>query len=199
MKFRAREAKVTLFVVFLALLGIYLSVARLGSVLQIFKTDFFKSCKECAENIPVVATIDPRIKQFGLRIDKLGILAPIVQDVNGKDREEYNSALRDGVAHYDISSLPDEGGNIFIFGHSSSDVVPGENGRIFAKLNELDKGDKITVYFQEKDYKYIVSEDKIVEPTDTSVLDETEEETLTLMTCWPLGTKDKRLIIRAIR
>jgi sortase A len=144
----------------------------------------------------LVPTIDPKIKEFGLKIDKLNLLVPIIKDVDGGNKEAYNKALKEGVAHFKDSALPGEKGNIFIFGHSSAEVR-SDYWKIFATLSDLEVGNEISVFYQGNVYKYKVSEKKTVEPTDLSVLKKGKKEVLTLMTCWPLGTNLKRLIIKA--
>ena len=48
--------------------------------------------------------------------------------------------------------------------------------------------------------EYVVRRKKIIEPEDFSVLQPTgDKETVTLMTCWPLGIGTKRLIVVAER
>jgi len=59
----------------------------------------------------------------------------------------------------------------------------------------------ILVWYNKKEYKYKVAETKVVATNDTAVLDSINHplnfEQLTLMTCWPPGTTQKRLIIIA--
>lgn len=143
------------------------------------------------------SSISPEMKKFGLKIDKIGVLAPVVRDVDGTSKYAYNKALEKGVAHYKGTSTPGNGSNIFIFGHSSTILGKGDYATIFAKLNDLEKGDEIMVYFEDKIYKYAVSKKEIVEKDDTSVLESTKKEQLTLMTCWPIGTNLKRLVVYA--
>lgn len=144
----------------------------------------------------VSASVDPKIKEFGLKIDKLNILVPIIKDVDGSNKTAYEKALKGGVAHFKGTSLPGEKGNIFIFGHSSAETR-GNYSKIFVSLNDLGKDDEIVVFYQGNEHKYTVSEKKIVEATEISVLAKGKKEILTLMTCWPIGTKEKRLIIQA--
>lgn len=141
--------------------------------------------------------IPAEIREFGLRIDKLNILAPVIANVDGTNKKVYNQALEKGVAHYKGTALPGEGGNIFIFGHSSSATGYGPYVNIFAPLEKLEKEDIIIVYFQNKTLEYKVFEKIIVAKTDVSLLKPTAQEQLTLMTCWPVGTSAKRLIIKA--
>lgn len=143
------------------------------------------------------AQTDINIKNFGIKIDKIGVLAPIVEGVSGRDKNIYNLALKRGVAHLKGSALPGKGSNIFIFGHSSSNIGFGPYSKVFAKLNELERGDKIIIFYKNKEYIYLVFEKKVVEKNDLSVVKPTPKEQLTLMTCWPIGTADKRLIIKS--
>ena len=140
--------------------------------------------------------IDSKIKEFGIKIEKINVLVPVIKDVDGKNKTAYNKALKDGVAHFSGTALPGEKGNIFVFGHSSADYKT-DFAKVFVDLNNLEEGDTIVVFYQNNEHKYKVSEKKIIEPTDTSVLNKGRKEILTLMTCWPIGTKEKRLIVVA--
>lgn len=140
---------------------------------------------------------ESKFKDFGIEISKIGVKAPVTAKVNGDNKGEYNSSLKNGLAHYKGTALPSERSNIFVFGHSSSDIESGPYSRIFTKLNDVIMGDKITVYYKGKKYEYTVFEKKIVAADDLSPLNLTKIEQLTLMTCWPVGTKDKRLIVIA--
>ncbi len=134
---------------------------------------------------------------FGIEISKLGLKAPVTANVNGDNKVEYEKSLTKGLAHYKGTELPGAGGNVFVFGHSGSDSDGGPYAKIFRNLNDLKNGDKITVYYKNKKYDYTVTEKKVVAADDLSPLNLTDDERLTLMTCWPVGTKDKRLIVIA--
>jgi len=135
---------------------------------------------------------------FHLLIPSLNISAPIIADVDGNDKDAYFKALQGGVAQYKGTSKPGEGGNIFIFGHSSYYWWdPGKYKEIFRNLEDIKAGDDISVWNNSKEYKYKVTSTKVVEPTDVSVLNPTKNEQLTLMTCVPPGTAEKRLIVIA--
>jgi sortase A len=131
-----------------------------------------------------------------LSIDKLNLSAPIITGVDPSDEKRYNEALKTGVLLMPGMSLPGEGGHIFIYGHSSSNVQ-SDYDKIFANLNDLNSDDQIKIHYQGEEYIYKVAEKKIIAPTDTSVLAKTTSETLTLMTCWPVGTDDQRLVVIA--
>lgn len=134
---------------------------------------------------------------FWLRIDKIKVKVPVNENVSGIDKNIYNQALKNGLAHYKGTSLPGGGSNIFIFGHSNNDRDTGPYKDVFARLNELEDNDQITIYYKGKYFKYRVVEKRVVGARETSVLNQTGEERLTLMTCWPVGTKDKRLVVTA--
>jgi LPXTG-site transpeptidase (sortase) family protein len=140
---------------------------------------------------------ETRQKEFGLEIEKIGVKAPVIANVNGGNQMEYNNSLTSGLAHLKNSGLPGQNSNIFIFGHSSSDIDFGPYSKIFQNLDNLDQGDKITIYYKSRKYEYSVTEKKVIFADDLTPVDPAEDEQLTLMTCWPVGKKDKRLIVIA--
>lgn len=150
---------------------------------------------------PIVITspkITPAFTDFHLVIPSLEISAPVIADVNGSDKEAYLSALQNGVAHFSGTSKPGGGSNIFIFGHSSYYAWDKGNYKtIFLHLGDLKEGDEISLWLNSKEYKYIVSDKKTVDPSEVSVLKPTPTEQLSIMTCWPPGTTAERLIIIA--
>lgn len=136
---------------------------------------------------------------YALVISKIGITVPIIKDVDSVNEEAYLKALEGGVAQYRGTPLPGKFGNSFVFGHSSYYAdKPGRYKQIFRKLNELAIGDELIVREQSTDLRFQVTRSVIIEPTDFSVLAQpADKKQLTLMTCWPPGTTDKRYIIQA--
>ena len=155
-----------------------------------------KICVFSPTPTPASTPVDLKIMEFGLKIKKLNILVPVIKDVDGKNKTIYNNALKEGVAHFKGTALPGEKGNIFIFGHSSAEIK-SDYSKAFASLNDLEKEDEVMVFYQNSERKYKVIEKRVVEATDISVLAKGKKEVLTLMTCWPIGTKEKRLIVKA--
>jgi len=178
---------------FLSLFFIFLLIFSYFSFFQNPKVFHFSSKEKEIKK----EEISDNIGEFGIKIDKIDVLAPVILEVDGADKEKYMAELEKGVAHFKGTFLPSEGSNIFIFGHSSTTSGRGPFAKIFARLGELERGDKITVFYQDTEYVYSVFEKKVVEKTELGVLDPTREEQLTLMTCWPVGTIDKRLIIKS--
>ena len=138
-------------------------------------------------------------EDFHLLIPKIGVSAPVIADVDGTNKQTYFKALEKGVAHFKGTAKPGENSNIFIFGHSSFyRNQPGEYKEVFRNLEELQKGDEIILWYNQKEYQYLVSDIKTVNPTDVvEVLKKTAEEQLSLMTCVPPGTTLKRLVVVA--
>jgi len=135
--------------------------------------------------------------QYNLIIDNLGISAPVIMNIDGNNSDEYNNALENGVAHLKGSALFGKSGNVFIFGHSSHQMESSGNYKeIFAKLGEIKNGDIIEIQGQEARYIYSVKNKVVVEPNDVSVASQNLNlKQLTLMTCWPIGTTEKRLVV----
>ncbi len=143
--------------------------------------------------------IVPVSTQFGIVIEKINANAKIIPNVNPANEREYVAALQQGVAAALGSTLPGQPGNLYLFSHSTD--APWNIVRfnaIFYLLRELDKGDRVIIFYQDKRYDYIVYDKIIATPTDVSYLtNKYETPVLTLQTCDPPGTLLNRLIVRA--
>ncbi len=116
-----------------------------------------------------------------------------------ESENKIQESLREGVVHYPFTAPPEQYGNVFITGHSSySPWDPGKYKEIFALLHKLEVGDQYFIYSKGKKYSYEVMEIFEIQPEDISVLDQpTDKKISTLMTCTPVGTTLRRLIVRA--
>lgn len=176
------------------ILPILLIVAAIG----IFGISYKKNDSTPGSTTSTQAKNVPAYTDFHLLIPSLDISAPVIADVDGSNKDAYFKALQSGVAHFKDTAKPGEGSNTFIFGHSSYYFWdPGKYKEIFKNLEDIKVGDEIALWYQGKEYKYKVTQTKVVEPTEVSVLKPTPEEQLTLMTCVPPGTTEKRLIVIA--
>lgn len=133
-------------------------------------------------------------------IPKTNTRSPIIWDVSaGADlNTDLLTALQKGVVRYPKTALPNQVGNVFLTGHSSN--YWWDKGRyktIFALLNRLVAGDIIYIKYQNVLYTYKVTGQKVVQPSETSVLEPTKEPILSLMTCTPTGTALLRRIVTA--
>jgi LPXTG-site transpeptidase (sortase) family protein len=111
---------------------------------------------------------------------------------------DIQNALRSGVVHYPGTPSPGQSGNVVITGHSS--YYPWDPGRfkdVFAVLHNLKNGDEIIIFHKQQKYTYKISEVKKVFPYEVDVLNDFNDDRLTLITCTPIGTNLKRLIITA--
>jgi len=70
---------------------------------------------------------------------------------------------------------------------------------VFNSLPNIAIDEIVSVFYQGNEYRYQVKESKVIEKNQIEYLGHTEKETLTLMTCWPLGLNTKRYIVRAVR
>jgi len=140
-----------------------------------------------------------------LDIESIGIKnIKITPNVDSENEKVYDQYLKTGVAHFKGTPLPGDGGNSFIYGHSAIESFFSNHSNnpetIFSKLDGIDIGQEVTVKKDDKVLEYIVRNKKIVSPDDFSILQPTNnKETITMMTCWPLGIGTKRLIIIAER
>lgn len=156
-----------------------------------------------AKNYPnqEIKEITPLDSDFGIVIPKIGANAHVIKNVNPYDARIYQVALSRGVAHAQGTALPGQKGNIFLFSHSSSDFLNAARyNSIFYLLTKLEKDDIIKIFYEGKEYDYLVKIKETVESSAIKYLTESSSaETLTLMTCWPPGTSIKRLIVQAVR
>lgn len=130
-------------------------------------------------------------------IPKINVRAPIVF-ADSVVESAVLRALEDGVVHYNGTANPGEVGNSVFFGHSSNDAwVPGNYKFVFVLLEKLVPGDTYEIHYNSKKYVYQVTSTKTVQPTDLSVLQQTNDKTSTLITCTPPGTSWRRFIVSA--
>lgn len=146
-----------------------------------------------------ISRITPVDKNFGIIIPKIGANAKIMPQVDPYNSYIYQVALTKGVAQARGTSLPNEAGNMFLFSHSSANILDAAKyNSVFYLLSKLKKGDSVYIYFKNVRYKYVITGTKLVNATDVSYLNQkSDTKTLTLMTCWPPGTTLNRLLVLA--
>ncbi len=147
-------------------------------------------------DFPIETHSQPRYPNNTLIVEKIGVQAPILWDSTTENIEEN---LTQGVVHLAGSAYPGQKGNVFITGHSSNFWWrKGDYNTVFALLNNLAVGDEIVVVYQDKEFHYQVHRKLKVAPGEIGQYTQsTDEPVLTLMTCWPIGTNWKRLIVQA--
>ncbi len=151
---------------------------------------------------------DPTKEGKGVRmklevvIPKLDIKAKVITPLDTKEKT-LQEALKKGVIRYPDTAIPGQKGTSFITGHSS--VLPWQKndyGYVFKDIYKLEKGDKINfIYFLSNGkrliYQYLVTGQEIFAKDDTGLLKQSEEKEVFLVTCWPLYTDLKRMVVKA--
>jgi len=118
-------------------------------------------------------------------ISAIEVDAPVVE---GDGWEE----LKLGVGHHIGSANPGERGNVVLSGHN--DVF----GEVFRHLTALTTNDEVQVYDSAgHKYRYRVTTQRIVPPTEVSVMGSAPAPILTLITCYPYLVDSQRLIVIA--
>lgn len=90
-----------------------------------------------------------------------------------------------------------EAGNTVIAAHSSGAMSFGPYRFAFSQLAELETGDTFIVREDDNRYVYRVYATDIVWPYEIDQLPSGQRSTVTLVTCWPLWTDYKRLLVHA--
>ena len=106
----------------------------------------------------------------------------------------YEDTLSKGVWHRPHTSTPDQGGNTVFAGHRFT----YHGAAVFYNLDKVSVGDLITLYWNGEKYEYRVYDIQEVSPNAVEIEKNTETPMLTLYTCTPLWTVQKRLVIQAV-
>ena len=113
----------------------------------------------------------------------------------------FQVALTEAVVHYPTSSLPGQGDNVVIMGHSGGNIFSEGNQNYkfaFSRLQDLKGGDLIVANYQSRQYVYKVYEKRIVPPSAVEVLRQAPKpHSITLITCDPPGNNVNRLVVFA--
>jgi sortase A len=140
-----------------------------------------------------------------LVIPSIGVDIPVItvgtvkQTLGGQTYEVWDT-VANAAAYHKTSAPPGYIGNTVLNGHR--DI----HGAVFAHLDKVQVGDPITVYTDDHEFVYIVSEILEVPERYASAAQRAEnqrligyipEERLTLITCTPYGTNLNRLLVIA--
>ncbi len=101
------------------------------------------------------------------------------------------SSLKKGPGVYAGTSLPGLPGTVGIAGHRTTYLAP------FRRINELAKGDRITLEMPYGLFSYQVLGHRIVSPTDVSVLARAPFDQIVLTACNPLYSAAQRIVVFA--
>jgi len=140
--------------------------------------------------VAAAAAADRRRVQVGQALGRIIVprmgLNMIV--VNGTDEE----SLRKGPGHYLGSALPGQGQLVYIAGHRTTYLAP------FSNIDQLHKGDRVTLVMPYATFVYRVSGYRIVPANDLEVLRSPGHEVLELQACHPRFFATHRFIAYAL-
>ncbi|HET6603668.1 MAG TPA: class D sortase [Xanthomonadaceae bacterium] len=121
-----------------------------------------------------------------LRIERVGLEVPVYAEIDERN-------LNRGAALVAGTAAPEDGsGNVAIAAHRDG---------YFRALRNVAIGDVLELESTSRRRAYRITDISVVEPTDVSVLQETAEPAVTLVTCYPfffVGNAPQRFIVRAL-
>ena len=133
---------------------------------------------------PARATPEAGTPLAELSIPRIGLSVVVLE---GSDEQ----TLHRGLGHIETTPLPGESGNVAIAGHRDS---------FFRPLRNIQVGDDIMLDTPGERVHYRVSSFHVVNPSEVSVIDPTNDAVLTLVTCFPfyfVGSAPDRFVVRA--
>ena len=163
---------VFVFVIFLCLFS---------SILLFTKNYYFENkekqitqnTKNILENINKSESKDKNIFEDNcigiIKIPSIDLVATIYQGTS-------NEILKYWVGHFE--NTPDWQGNVALASHNE-----GSYAHYFSRINELEIGEEIIYITNMGERRYQVYENKIIEETNVKVLENTKDNTITLITC----------------
>lgn len=135
------------------------------------------------ENLPIPTPGPQSARQ--MQIPRISLNAPVVMGDNWEQ-------LKKGIGQHLNTASPGQNGNMVVSAHN--DIF----GELFRDLDKLEPGDEVIVITQDRSYTYIVTGTQIVNPTDVQVMDQTENATLTMISCYPYRKDNKRIVVTAV-
>jgi sortase A len=117
-------------------------------------------------------------------IPAIGVKAIFVEGTRTAD-------LRKGPGHYEMTALPGSGRTIAIAGHRTT------YGAFFRNIDDLRRGDAITLRLGYGEFRYVVIGHRIVDRRDWTIIRPRDFETLVLSACHPLYSAAQRWVVFA--
>jgi len=134
-------------------------------------------------------------KENLIEIPKIKISAPLILTTREK---EISKALDRGVVLWPESAKFGEKGATIILGHSAPPGWPKiKYDWVFTKIDQLEKGDEIFVFFQGEKFRYVVREKIFLKKGKELPEIKSDLNILILISCWPPGKNLKRIAIVA--
>lgn len=121
---------------------------------------------------------------WALKIPKIDLYAEIAEGTDSQTLNKY-------IGHFEESKK--ESGNVCLAAHNR-----GYDVNYFSRVKELEIGDEIYYLINENEYKYKIDEILVIYETDWTVIENTEEDRITLITC--IENRDAyRLCVRGVK
>jgi sortase A len=136
------------------------------------------------ETVPPLEPVPDGEATARIVIPKIGVDKIVVEGVSLQ-------VLKKGPGHFPETPLPGQEGNAAIAGHRTTYGAP------FNRIDELEPGDEVTVETVQGSFRYLVSEQLIVAPTQVDVLDDKGDDRLTLIACHPKYSARQRIVVVA--
>lgn len=99
-----------------------------------------------------------------------------------------DNTLQYFLGHFPDSAMPGEVGNFAVAGHRVSDYTDA-----FINLYKVKAGDEVIINTRDKKYTYEIDDNFIVDPSDVEVLEKSDYEKITLITC-TVGAKQRVVV-----
>jgi LPXTG-site transpeptidase (sortase) family protein len=112
-------------------------------------------------------------------------------------KTEVEKALIGHVMFFPGSAYPGEKGDTFLLAHSAPSNWPWDY-KIFNTINQLESGDTILVYFNNRLFRYSAVKSFIIKPGETIAPSNAGQYSLHLLTCWPPGSSKNRMVVEAV-
>lgn len=144
---------------------------------------------------PATAFVDPSAISY-LELANSSERIPLVFS-DTLDEVIIQQKLQQGAVVLPLGTSFGETGNVVVTAHSSGTENFGPYRFAFSHLAELNEGDRFTISTPKATYTYQVYGKEIVWPTQVDKLPSDDRSTVTLVTCWPLWTNFKRLLVNS--
>jgi len=160
-------------------------------------SNFFQKDSPIESKMPETIEFEYSEQENSLEIPKIEVSAPLIFV---EDIDKVYKTLDRGVVHYPGSVLPGEPGQTIILGHSAPPNWPDINyDNVFSRLNELNEGDEVFVYFDHREYVYSVIKKIFLEKGEEIPENglTNSDNMLILISCWPPGKDIRRIAVEA--
>ncbi len=152
---------------FILLKYFYIQKKQMNSNLILENVDISSWTKK--NDVAQILKSQYKSSNWRLIIEKINLDAPIIEGTT-------TEVLRRGVGHFESSSKLE--GNVCLAAHNR-----GYKYNYFQEIKKLENGDIITYKTGQETKKYEVTRNKVIKETDWSCLENTKENTITLITC----------------